>query len=235
MLDVLPCEKADACMHTKTQDATACSCISFFQKIDLLWTKQCMCVRCLMPVMGYVDKVNLNGKHNHKPGGLESDSGWGKEKMFIHPQLSHQRISARFICVCLCSQLSVCFQKWDCVCVSEFVVWIQLSGWLVKSLTASLWLVRTGRQHHPGKGEKRTETQDWPGLLLGRPTSIQWLVEGGARKGGQLLSPLMSLCFFHQLSIYRAVQHSCAPSHPSTHIPVTHTEAVLFLAGDSQE
>lgn len=64
--------------------------------------------------------------------------------------------------------------------------------------------------------------------------SSSWWREGGGR--GQLLSPLMSLCFFHQLSIYRAVQCSCT-AHPHAHLCNTHTqfEAVLFLAGESQE
>lgn len=120
--------------------------------------------------------------------------------------------------VCLRSHLSAGPpphpQTWHCV----FVVWMQLSGWRVKSLTASLRLARTGRQRRSREGERRTETRDRPGLLSGRSVSVQPSAgRRGEKMGGQLLSPLMSTHFFHQLSIYRPVLHSCTPSRPSTH------------------
>lgn len=92
----------------------------------------------------------------------------------------------------------------------------------VKSLTASLWLVRTGRQHHPGEGEDRDIGQATLNIGLVAHESSGWLVGGGG-EGGQLLSPLMSLSFFHQLSIYRAVQHSCVASHTPTCPHSSHT------------
>lgn len=145
---------------------------------DLLLPKQAaiMCVCTLRLSWASLIRSTLKA-NNHKPGGLENDSGWGKEKMCIHPQ----RILA--MCGFVFTAVSAFFRH-DTVCVSEFVVWIQLSDWCVKSLTASLWLVRTGRQHYPGRGKKRTEMQDRPGLLLGRPTSVQWLVKARARKRG---------------------------------------------------
>lgn len=160
--------------HTKTQDTTTCIClflIYFFQSKQWL----CVCVY-LTPVMGFIDKVNLKGKQPQTRGTRKWQRMRKKKKMCIHPQ----RILA--MCGFVFTAVSAFFRQR--VCVSEFVVWIQLSDWCVKSLTASLWLVRTGRQHYPGRGKKRTEMQDRPGLLLGRPTSVQWLVKGRARKRG---------------------------------------------------
>lgn len=100
------------------------------------------------------------------------------------------------------------------VTLCVFVVWMQLSGWRVKSLTASLRLARTGRQRRSREGERRTETRDRPGLLSGRSVSVQPSAgRRGEKMGGQLLSPLMSTHFFHQLSIYRPVLHSVPSIH----------------------
>lgn len=84
---------------------------------------------------------------------------------------------------CLRSHLSVFFSPPD-VILCVFVAWIQLSGWRVKSLTASLRLARTGRQRRPREGERRTETWDRPGLLLGRSVSVQPSAGGMGEKMG---------------------------------------------------
>lgn len=227
MLDVLPCKKADACMyaHTNTQDATACRWISFCQKIDLLWNKQCMCVSCCTPVMGHVDKVNFNSTHNHKPVG-PGKWQWMRKRENVHSSTAFPPVY-----VCVLTAVSVFSDTHTLrVCMyvsgSVFAVWIQLSGWCVKSLTASLWLVRTGRQHHPGEGEKRTETWDRPGLPLGRPMSIQ-LLGGGTVRGVAAVSfnePLLLSSAFNL--------QGCPAFHTHTH---TQFEAVLFLAGVSPE
>lgn len=172
--------------HTKTQDATACSCISFCQKIDLLWTKQCMCV-CVCGVVclswGTLIRSTLTANRDGAPQPQTS----GTHKMTVDEEkrkcsFIHSLPTSVYTWVCACLHSCQCvFRHTVCMYVSGsvFAVWIQLTGWCVKSLTASLWLVHTGRQHHPGEGEKRTATWDRPGLLLGRPMSVQQLVEGG--------------------------------------------------------
>lgn len=155
----------------------------------------------------------------------------------------HSFPTSVYVCVCAhsCHCVYVYVNVWVCVSRMNTAQWLLC----VKSLTASLWLVRTGRQHHPGEGEKRTETGGTGQVYCGAGPrqSSSWWREGWWWRG-QLLSPLMSLRFFHQLSIYGAVLHSCTDCtplnihpHTPTQIPVTHTqfEAVVFLAGDSQE
>lgn len=184
-----------------------CSRLHFILSENWLALNQTVdvCVCVCEPVMGRVDKVNLNSKHNHKPvGPRKLTVNEENEKMFIHPQLFPPAHVCVYSCVCVC------------------VVWTQLSGWCVWSH----WQLHYGwcaQGDSTIQGKERRgqrHRRDRPGLLLGRPTSLQLLVEEGREEGGgeggQLLSPLMSLCFFHQLSIYSAVRHSC----PSTH---THT------------
>lgn len=131
--------------------------------------------------------------------------------MFIHPQPPHRHISAP--CVFAFTPVSGVFFPPD-VTVCVFVVWMQLSGWRVKSLTASLRLARTGRQRRSREGERRTETWNRPGLLSGRSVSVQASAgRRGEKMGGQLLSPLMSTHFFHQLSIYRPILHPVPSNH----------------------
>lgn len=112
------------------------------------------------------------------------------------------------------------------VCLVLFAVWIQLNACVAKSLTASLWLVRTGRQHHPGEGRKRTVRRDRPGLLWGHPTSVQ---RGGS---GEPLSPLMSISLS---SIFNLQGCPALQRHPHLQSWRPQFEAVLFLTGDSQE
>lgn len=141
--------------------------------------------------------------------------------------------------VCVCVHTCQCFFFFSAdVTLCVFVVWIQLSGWCVKSLTASLRLVRTGRQRHPRKGE-RGEDRDvgQAGFTVG-PVRVSWAVSRRERweNRGQLLSLLMSTHFFHQLSIYRPVLHF-VPSihrHTRTHTPERHKRLQVIPQRNSQ-
>lgn len=131
--------------------------------------------------------------------------------MFIHPQPPHRHISV----LCLRSHLSVGVfspsQPWHCVCLlyecsSAVGVW---SRWQLH-----YGLRAQGDSGVPEKERRRTETRDRPGLLSDRSVSVQPSAgRRGEKTGGQLLSPLMSTHFFHQLSIYRPVLHSVPSSH----------------------
>lgn len=81
----------------------------------------------------------------------------------------------------------------------------------VKSLTASLWLVRTGRQHDPGEGKK---SRDAGQARFDAGQAVHGF--SGWRGREQLLSPLMSIRLFSpafnlQVSSASAKQtaHSC--------------------------
>lgn len=123
---------------------------------------------------------------------------------------------------------------------------MQLSAWCVKSVTASLRLthgegvvvVGGRRRLHPGEGERTVVIRDRQGLLSGRSMSVEPSAgegdRGRVRKwGGQLLSPLMSTHFFHQLSIYRP--QPPPQSHPSIHTHLKGTEPDALPADDSQK
>lgn len=61
-----------------------------------------VCVCVCEPVMGRVDKVNLNSKHNHKPvGPRKLTVNEENEKMFIHPQLFPPAHVCVYSCVCV--------------------------------------------------------------------------------------------------------------------------------------
>lgn len=70
-------------------------------------------------------------------------------------------------------------------------------------------------------------------FTVGRPTSVQWLVEGRASKRGT------AAVSFNEPSLSSAFNLQGCPAllHPipSIHTHPYNTEAVLFLAGDSQE
>lgn len=131
--------------------------------------------------------------------------------MFIHPQPPHRHISV----LCLRSHLSVGVfsspQPWHCVCLlyecsSAVGVW-------------SRWQLHYGlrAQGDSGAPEKeRGGRRRGTGRVYCRagPCQFSRQREGGVRRrGGQLLSPLMSTHFFHQLSIYRPVLHSVPSIH----------------------
>lgn len=132
--------------------------------------------------------------------------------------------------VCVCVHTCQCFFFLPDVTLCVFVVWIQLSGWCVKSLTASLRLARTGRQRHPREGERRTETWDRPGLLLGRSMSAQPSAGGRGEKMGTA-----AVSFNEHSLLSSAFNLQARPallrSIPSIHIYLKGTEA----AGDSQK
>ena len=77
---------------------------------------------------------------------------------------------------------STAFPTRACVCVCVLFEHSSVDGVCVKSLTASLWLVRTGRQHHPGEGEKRTETQEGQARFTVGPAHVSSAVGGGGRE-----------------------------------------------------
>lgn len=156
--------------------------------------------------MGRVDKVNLNSKHNHKPvGPRKLTVNEENEKMFIHPQL----FPPAHVCVCVC-----------CMNTAQWLV-------CVKSLTASLWLVRTGRQHHPGEGEKRTETQEGQARFTVGPAHVTSAVGGGREGGGGRRGGTAAVSFNEPLLLSSAFNLQRCPAllsvHTHTHVPVTHT------------
>ena len=115
------------------------------------------------------------------------------------------------LCICLRSHLSVFFfpQMWHCV----FVAWIQLSGWCVKSLTASLRACAHGET--AASTQRREEDRDvgQAGFTAGVHVSSAVSKWEGWDNTGQLLSHLMSTHFSHQLSIYRLILHSFPSMH----------------------
>lgn len=132
--------------------------------------------------------------------------------MFIHPQLSHQPV---FTCVRNC----------QCVFRHDTTVWVCCMGtaqWLLCEVTDSFIMACAHRETAPSRG-RREEDRDtgqarFNAGLAAHQSSGWW----GRRCccGGQLLSHLMSLCFSHQLSIYRAVRHFC------THTFLYHTHCL---------
>ena len=144
---------------------------------------------------------------------------WMRKRENVHSSTAFP--TRAWVCVCVCCLNTA---QWM-VCVWSH--WQLHYGWCAQGDSTIQGKERRGQRHR----------RDRHGLLLGRPTSVQLLVEEGGRRweeGGQLLSPLMSLCFFHQLSIYRAVQHSC----PSTHTRRCNTHSLkpsCFSQVDSQE
>lgn len=175
MLDDILYKEADVNKYTHTHKMP--SLAAAFHLVRKLTgfepSNTCVCVRVLgcMPVMGYVDKVNLSKPQrgrlpNTNRWDSQNDRGWGKEKVFIHPQL-----------VCVFTAVSVFSDIPLCVCV--FAIWIQLSGCRAKSLTASLWLPHY-RDTAPSRGRREEDTD----AARGWPTSVQRLVEEKGWGGG---------------------------------------------------
>lgn len=197
----------------------------------------CMCVSCCMPVMRYVDKVNLSKQQrrrvpNTNQWDSENDRGWGKEKVFIHPQLPHNR-------VCLYSQLSVCFQTYHCVYVRVWVCvcYMNTALWLVCEVTDSFIMAFAHRETAPSRG-RREEDRDMgqAGLLSGQPTSVQRLVEEKGWEGGTA-----AVSFNEPRLLSSAFNLQGCPelphSTPLTPNPKIHTQlfqSALFLSGNSQ-
>lgn len=171
------------------------------QKIDLLWTKQCMCVWCCMPVTGYVDKVNLN----NRDGELQPQTS-GTQKLTVDEEKRKcsfiQRVPTRicvhvfvFTAVSVFSYTPLCVRAWVCVCHAN------TPQWLVCEVTDSFIMACAHRETAPARGRRKEERDSGQARFTVGPAHISPAVSGGR---GQLLSHLMSLWVFHQLSIYRA-------------------------------
>lgn len=135
--------------------------------------------------------------------------------MFIQPQPPHRHISA--LCVFAFTPVSVFFfffPRRDTVCVCC----MNTAQRLVCEVTDSFITVCAHRET-AASTRRREEDRDvgQAGFTVG-PVHVSSAVSGreGWENRGQLLSLLMSTHFFHQLSIYRPVLHSCTPSHPAT-------------------
>lgn len=164
-------------------------------------------------------------RSNHKPLGL------GKWQRMRKRENAHS--SAAFppvyACVCLCSQLSVCFQTRRYVCALCLLCeYSSVAGvW-------SLWQLHYGlcaQGDSTIQGKERRGQRCGTGQVYcwaGPCQSNRWRREG---VGGQLLSPLMSLHFFHQLSIYRTVQHFYSSPHSHPHRVWGHLVSCRWFPG----
>lgn len=117
------------------------------------------------------------------------------------------------------------------VTLCVFAVWMQLSGWRVKSLTASLRLARTGRQRRSREGERRTETRDRPGLLSGRSVSVQ----PSAGRRGEKTGGTAAVSFNEHSLLSSAFNLQACPALRPVHPRTKGTEAEAFSAGDPQQ
>lgn len=123
------------------------------------------------------------------------------------------------VSVCFCSQLLVCFQRCHSVYVHFLVCVCHMNAaqWLLCEVSDSFIMACAHRETAPSRG-RREEDRRGTGQVycrVGPHQSSCWWKRMG---WGQLLSPLMSQGFFHQLSIYRPVQHSFtgSPNSPQT-------------------
>lgn len=166
---------------------------------------------------------------NHKPVGLTK---WqrmrGKENVHSSTAIP---TGLGYTCVCACVHSCQCvFRYCVYVCICVCVCHVNTAQWLVREVTDSFIMACAHRETAPSRGRREEDRDMGRARFTAGPSHVSLEVGGGKwggsrSLGGKLLSSLMSLCFFHQLSIYRAVQHSChAPLIPSTHIqPSYHT------------
>lgn len=115
---------------------------------------------------------------------------------------------------CVCVHTCQCFfQTWHHVCR------MNTAQWLVCEVN-DRFIMASAHRETAASRQRREEDEDMrQARFTVRPVHVNSAVCGreGREYGGQLLSPLTSLRFFHQLSIYRTVLHSCTPSTPVTH------------------
>lgn len=182
----------------------------------------CACVcRAVLLSWGAVIRstltANRDGEHQPQTRGTQNMTVDEEERKcsFIHS------FSTR-MCV------YVCFQTCHCVYVCVCVCRVSTALSLLCEVTDSFIMARVHRGDSTIQGKERRGQRHGTGQVYcgADPRQLScW------RTGWGLLSPLMSLRFFHQLSIYRPVQHFCTGHHPDTspenaHIH-THTHILL--------
>lgn len=117
----------------------------------------CVC-RSAMPVMGYVDKVNLNSKQRWRaPTRNQWDSErrqWTRKRENVHSSTAYPLV---YVCVCVHS--CQCVFRHATVCMYGCVCCMNTAQWLVCEVTDSFITACAHRKTAPSRG-RREEDRD---------------------------------------------------------------------------